>query len=75
MLVKGVIGETSHCKDKFVSHLFLVLKKDGGQRSLINLKELSTYIPYKRLKMEGLHLLKEVLEQDDYPCKSDFKDV
>ena len=35
--------------------------KDGGQRPVINLKELNTLIPYKHFKMEGLQLLKEIL--------------
>ena len=73
MLEKGAIREAIHCKDQFVSHLLLVLK-DGGQRPVINLKELNTLIPYKHFKMEGLHLLKEMLEQGDYLCKLGLKD-
>ena len=66
ILEKRAIRETIHCKDQFVSHLFLVSKKDGGQRPVIKLKDLNTFIPCKHFKMEGLHLLKEILEQDDY---------
>ena len=73
MLENGVIRETIHCKDQFGSHLFLVSKKDGGQQPVINLKDLKTFIPYKHFK--GLHLLKEILEQDDYLCKLDLKDA
>ena len=42
---------------------------------MIILKELNTFIPYKHLKMQGLHLLKEILEQSDYLCNLDLKDV
>ena len=42
MQEKGAIREAIHCKDQFVSHLFLISKKDGGQRPVINLKELNT---------------------------------
>ena len=73
MLEKGAIKEAIHCKDQFVSHLFLVSKKDRGKRPVINLKQLNTFIPYKYFKMKGLHLLKEILERDDYLCKLDFK--
>ena len=38
MLKKGAIRETIHCKDQFVSHLFLVSKKDGRKQPVINLK-------------------------------------
>ena len=48
---------------------------DGGQRPVINLKDLNTFIDYKHLKMEGLHLLREILEQGDNLCKLDLKDA
>ena len=75
MMEKDAIRQEIHCKDQFVSHLFLVSKKDGGQRPVIDVKELNTFIPYKHFKMEGLHLLKEILEQCDYPYKLDLKDA
>ena len=75
MLDKDAIREAIHCKDQSVSHLFLASKKDVGQRSVINLEELNTLIPYKHFKMAGLHLLKEILEQGEYLCKLDLKDA
>ena len=45
LLAKGTIRETIHCKDQYVSNLFLVSKKGGGQRPVINWKELNTFIP------------------------------
>ena len=42
---------------------------------MINLKELNTFITYKHLKMEGLHLLKKNLEPGNYLCKLDLKDA
>ena len=59
MLEKDATREAVHCKDQFVSHLFLVSQKDGGQRPVVKLKELKTFIPYKHFKMEGfIHLRK-----------------
>ena len=75
MLEMGSIQETIHFKEQLVSHLFLVSKKDGGKRPVINLKELSTFIPHKHFKMEGFHLLKEILEQSNYLCKLDLKEA
>ena len=40
MLSKGAIVETQLTQDSFVSQIFLVEKKDGGQRPVINLKTL-----------------------------------
>ena len=41
MLKKGAIKKVQPSKAKFVSNLFLVKKKDGGQRIVVNLKELN----------------------------------
>ena len=65
MLEKGALRETICCKEQFVSHLFLVSKKDGRQRPVINLKDFSTFITYRHFQMEGFHQLKEILEQGD----------
>ena len=75
MLEKGAIRGAIHCKDQFVSQLFLVSKKDGGQRPAINLKDLNIFTPCKHFKMERLHLLKEILERGHYLCNLDLKDA
>ena len=62
MLEKGAIRGAIHCKDQFVSHLFLVSRKNGGQRPAINLKDLNIFTSCKHFKIERLHLLKEILE-------------
>ena len=80
MLEKSAIREAVHCKDQFVSYLFLISKKDGRQWPVIKLKHLNTFISYKRMevpyiKMEGLHIFKKILEQGDYLCKLNLKDA
>ena len=59
---------------EFLSNL-LVSKKDGGNRPIINLKHFNEFIPYQHFKMEGLHLLKDMLQEGDYMCKIDLKDA
>ena len=75
MLKKGAIRKVQPSKGEFVSNLFLVKKKDGGQRPVINLKQLNAYIPYCHFKMEGLQNLKYMLQKGDYMCKLDLKDA
>lgn len=75
LLEKGAISKSSHCEGEFLSNLFLVPKKDGSQRPVINLKALNRFIPYEHFKMEGLHCLKFMLEKGDYMCKIDLKDA
>ena len=75
MLRKGAVHEVNYQKGQFLSNLFLVKKKDGGNRPVINLKQLNAFIPYQHFKMEGLHLLKEMMQEKDYMCKIDLKDA
>ena len=75
MLSKGAIKEVIPCPNQFLSSIFLVEKKDGGQGPVVNLKMLNNYLPYKHFKMEGLPLLKEVLLEGDWMCKIDLKDA
>ena len=59
----------------FVSTLFLVPKKDGGQRPVINLKNLNTFVDVPHFKMEGIHSLKSLLQREDWLIKIDLKDA
>ena len=68
MLEKGSISKVCHSKGEFLSSLFLISKKGGGNRPDINLKDLNRFIPYKHFKMEGL-------QKGDYMCKIDLKDA
>ena len=58
MLKKVVIRECRPHSNQFVSTLFLVGKKDEGNRPVINFKKLNKLIPYRLFKMEGLHYLR-----------------
>jgi hypothetical protein len=54
---------------------FLVPKKDGGQTPVINLKNLNVFLRYEYFKMEGIHLLKDLLLKDDWLVKIDLTDA
>ena len=58
----------------FYSNLFLVPKKDGGQRPVINLKALNRFVLKENFKMEGIHTVKDLLRQGDWLAKVDLKD-
>lgn len=74
MLNKGAIVEIQHIKGEFLSNLTHVNKKDEVNRPKINLKNLNELLPYKHLKTEGLHCLRNVLKKWDCMCKLDLKD-
>jgi hypothetical protein len=61
--------------DGFISSLFVVPKKDGGNRPIVNLKPLNQYLIYEHFKMEGIHMLRDLLKQGDWLVKIDLKDA
>ena len=59
----------------FYSNMFIVPKKDGGQRPVINLKYLNKHVKSEHFKMEGLHTVKALLRREDFMAKVDLKDA
>ena len=60
---------------QFLSNILLVKKKDRGNCPCINLKALNKFIPYKHLKMDSLHRLKYLLEDNNFLGKLYLKDA
>ena len=76
MISKGAVTELQIPPEgSFFSTLFLVPKKDGGQRPVINLKNLNSFINAPHFKMEGIHTLKSLLRKGDWLVKVDLKDA
>ena len=63
ILKKSAVEQVCPQKDQFLSNIFTVKKKDGGNRPVINLKELNQYIPFLHFKMESLQSLKTLLQK------------
>ena len=55
--------------------MFIVPKKDWGQRPVINLKSLNKYVKSEHFKMEGLHIVKALSQKSDWMAKVDLKDA
>jgi len=67
-----------HCaqdQGSFHSTLFLVPKKGGQMRPVINLKKLNEWVEPQHFKMEGMGTLKELLRVNDWMVKVDLKDA
>ena len=62
LLEKGAITPVAptYPIDSFVSKMFLVPRKDGSHRPIIDLRELNRSIQWEHFKMEGIHLLKDM---------------
>ena len=67
--------ETQLIPDSYVCQIFLVEKKDGGQRPVINLKSLNQFVRIEHFKMEGLHLLPDLLQLRNWMAMMYLKDL
>ena len=74
---KGAVIELAQppLEGGFYSTLFLVPKKDRGQRPVVNLKAPSKFGTVPHFKMEGIHTLKNLLQPGDWLVKVDLKDA
>ena len=59
----------------YYSTFFIVPKKDGGFRPILNLRELNTYLKVPHFKMETLKTIICALEQNDWALSMDLKDA
>ena len=55
--------------------MFLVSKKTGDRRSVINLKPLNEFVAKIHFKMEGVHLVHDLVKPGDYLATIDLKDA
>jgi len=72
---KGAISLVQDTTGGFISQIFIVPKKDGGYRPVINLRALNRFIPEEHFKMEGFHMVKDLIRAHDWLVKVDLKDA
>lgn len=77
--LKGAIVPV-HVKDNqragFCLTIFLVPKKEPKQmRPVVNLKPLNRFLPKVYFKMEGVQMIRDLLQKEDWMCRIDLKDV
>lgn len=75
LMQKGAIVHTTPHPHGFVSTVFLVPKKDLGYRLVLNLKDFNLWVVYCHFKMEGIHLLRDLLLEGDWMVRLDLKDA
>ena len=75
LLQKGAIKITPFTREGFYSHLFLVPKKDGLLRPVIDLNALNKYFVNDHFQMENLSCLKTLLLPGDFMTNIDLKDA
>ena len=75
MLQKGAIRRASFDPRQFISNLFIIPKKCGDLRPVINLKPLNEFVQYHHFKMEGLNTLLDLLSGSEFFTTIDLKDA
>lgn len=77
LLAKAAIKEVQPVKNQFISSLFLVEKAQsaGEYRPIINLKPLNRFVEEWSFKMEGLPVVRSLIQPNDYMMKLDLKDA
>ena len=75
LLAKGAVVETQLSQESFISQIFLVEKKRGRQRPVINLRGLNSFIRAEHFKMEGLYLFPYIIQSRDWTVRLELKDA
>jgi len=63
-----------HHREFHISN-FIVLKKHRGYYPIINMKALNRFILEKHFKMDGFHMMKNLIRAHDWLEKFDLKDA
>ena len=66
LLEKGAFVKAQHCPGEFISNLFLVPKKTGDLRPVINLKPWNKFVVKRHFKMETISVARELMNSNDY---------
>ena len=75
MLQKRAIRRTLFNPRQFASNLFIIPKKSGDLRPVINLKPLNEFVQYHHFKMEGLNTLLDLLSDSEFFTTIDIKEA
>ena len=75
LLLKGAIRPVNFTNAAFYSRLFLVPKKGGDLRPVIDLSALNQFVINEHFQMENISCLKQILNQNDFTVKLDLKDA
>ena len=75
LLEMQVIKEVQHTSDEYISPIFLVAKKNGEYRMILNLKDLNQSIVYHHFKMETFESALKMIKKDCYIASIDLRNA
>lgn len=74
LLHKGAIKPVP-LNDQAFDRMFLVTKKSGAQRPVLDLSSLNKFFLTEHFKMENLMTIKSLINKEDYMINTDFTDA
>ena len=75
LLAKGAVREVQSQDDQLTLTLFLEQKENGEFGPVTNLRALNRFLGRESFKMEGLQVLRSLLQKGDFMMKLDLKDA
>lgn len=75
LLSKGVIEKTSTIMGDFFSNIFLVPKKNGSYRLILNLKKFNSFVVKHHFKMDTLVSVVQLMTPNCYMASIDLRDA
>ena len=75
LLDKGVIFKSTLESGGFISTIFLIPKKDGTHRLILNLKNLNEYVAYHHFKMDNIQTVLKLIRPGCFMASVDLKDA
>ena len=75
LLQKGAIKRVHFNDQAFYHRIFLVAKKGGGQRPVLDLSPLNKFVQTEHFKMENLMTIKSLINKGDYMINIDLTDA
>lgn len=75
LILKKAVVKLPSTAPAWRSHMFVIAKKGGGKRPIIDLSPLNRFLKSVHFKMEGIHMVPELVEKGDWFVKIDLKDA
>ena len=75
LLNKKVIIPSQHEDDQFISTIFLIPKKNGSFRLILNLKKFNMFVRYQHFKMESLKQVVAMMKPSCFMASLDIRDA
>ena len=75
LLCSGAVSKVSKAKDDLVSRVFLVKKKNGSNRMILDLSSLNHFVVKSSFKMEDKNTIISLIEKNDFLVSIDLTEA